>query len=67
MTALERAIKASGGTSAVAKKLGVSQPVVSNWIARKRVPAAWAISMEQIIGIPRYELRPDVFQKEVAA
>lgn len=40
------AIEKAGGVTALARLLGVSQPRVSNWIARKRVPEGWARVLE---------------------
>lgn len=56
--ALERAIGAAGGVRALARAVGVSQPAVSNW---KRVPADRVLSVEASTGIPRGELRPDLY------
>lgn len=56
--ALERAIGAAGGVRALARAVGVSQPAISNW---KRVPADRVLSVEASTGIPRGELRPDLY------
>lgn len=55
---LARAIEAAGGVRALARHLGVSQPAVSMW---KRVPADRVAEVEAVTGIPRAELRPDLF------
>jgi DNA-binding transcriptional regulator YdaS (Cro superfamily) len=55
---LERAIKAAGGTAALAKAVGVTSQAVSQW---KRVPASKVLRVEERTGVSRYELRPDVF------
>lgn len=65
MTAIKRAIKAAGGLSALASKLKVEPQVVSNWRARRRVPADQCAAVEQATegAVTCYELRPDVFPK----
>ncbi len=55
---LEEAISAVGGISELARRLGISQPSVSNW---KRVPADRVLSVEAATGIARGILRPDLF------
>jgi TorA maturation chaperone TorD len=55
---LEEAISAVGGISELARRLGISQPSVSNW---KRVPADRVLSVEAATGVARGILRPDLF------
>lgn len=55
---LQEAIRAVGGISALARKLGVSQPSVSIWT---RVPAERVIAVEAISAVPRGVLRPDLY------
>lgn len=62
MDPIALAIKAAGGPSAVAAKLGLKHPsVVTNWRDRKQVPAEHVRDLERISGISRHVLRPDVF------
>jgi TorA maturation chaperone TorD len=60
---LDEAIRAAGGVSALARRLGVAQPSVSNW---DRVPAERVASVEQATGIDRTRLRPDLFATDEA-
>lgn len=46
------------GPSTLADLLGVSKQAVHQW---RKVPVARAKEIEQITGIPREELRPDIF------
>lgn len=62
--ALDKAIGAAGGVRALARAVGVSQPAISNW---KRVPADRVLSIEALTGVPRGELRPDLYPGENAA
>jgi TorA maturation chaperone TorD len=56
---LEQAIDAAGGVGALARKIGISQPSLSNWT---RVPAERVIAVEEITGIDRAILRPDLYR-----
>ena len=55
---LEEAIRAVGGVGALAQKIGISQPSVSNW---SRVPAERVVSVEAATGVARAVLRPDLY------
>jgi len=55
---LEEAIRAAGGVSELARRIGISQPSVSNW---DRVPAERVIAVESATNIPRTVLRPDLY------
>jgi TorA maturation chaperone TorD len=55
---LNQAIRAAGGVSELARRLGISQPSVSNW---ERVPAERVASVAEATGLDRAELRPDLF------
>jgi TorA maturation chaperone TorD len=55
---LQKAINAVGGVAALARRIGIAQPSVSNWT---KVPADRLATIEQATGIPRAELRPDLF------
>lgn len=55
---LQVAIAATGGISALARSLGLTQPTVSTW---KRVPAHRVIQVEAVSGISRRILRPDLY------
>jgi TorA maturation chaperone TorD/DNA-binding transcriptional regulator YdaS (Cro superfamily) len=55
---LQQAIDAAGGVSELARRLGISQPSVSNW---DRIPAERVLSVEAATGVARARLRPDLF------
>lgn len=61
---LEAAIRAAGGISELARRIGISQPSVSNW---ERVPAERVLTVEAATGIERGVLRPDLFADSVHA
>jgi TorA maturation chaperone TorD len=55
---IEKAIRAAGGLSVLARRLGIAQPSVSKWA---RVPAERVIAVEAVTGVPRTVLRPDLY------
>jgi TorA maturation chaperone TorD len=55
---LEAAIDAAGGVSELARRLGISQPSVSNWT---RIPSERVLSVEAVTNVPRTVLRPDLY------
>jgi DNA-binding transcriptional regulator YdaS (Cro superfamily) len=56
--ALTRAIKMAGGYRALARAAGVSHQSVMKW---KRVPPGRVLAVEELTGIPRHVLRPDIY------
>jgi TorA maturation chaperone TorD len=61
---LDRAIEAAGGIRALARLLGISQPAISAW---KRVPSDRVVAVEAATGVPRQQLRPDLYAAQEAA
>jgi len=57
---LDRAIDAAGGVAQLARKIGIAQPSVSNW---NRVPVGRVIAVETATGVPRQQLRPDLYSE----
>jgi TorA maturation chaperone TorD len=55
---LRAAIEAAGGVSELARRVGISQPSVSNW---DKVPAERVLAVESATGVPRVQLRPDLY------
>jgi TorA maturation chaperone TorD len=55
---LDEAIRVAGGVGALARKIGISQPSVSNWA---RIPAERVLSVEAATGVSRAILRPDLY------
>jgi TorA maturation chaperone TorD len=56
---LSEAIQAVGGVSELARRIGISQPSVSNW---DKVPAERVLAVEAATGIERMRLRPDLYR-----
>src|SRR3954469_15086458 len=57
---LDQAITAAGGVGALARKIGIAQPSVSNW---SRVPADRVLMIEAVTGVSRELLRPDLYDE----
>lgn len=68
--ALDRAIEICGGQTKLAarlstKQLTVRQANISTWRNRdKKVPANMVLKIEAVTGVPRHELRPDIYPPE---
>jgi TorA maturation chaperone TorD len=58
---LEEAIRAVGGVTELARRIGISQPSVSNWT---RVPAERVLAVEIASGVTRAILRPDLYAED---
>jgi TorA maturation chaperone TorD len=55
---LGEAIRAVGGVTELARRIGISQPSVSNW---SRIPADRVVAVEAATGVARAMLRPDLY------
>lgn len=58
---VDRAAKAVGSKSELARRLGVAVQSIQQW---SRIPAERVSDVERVTGIPRHELRPDLYPKE---
>lgn len=67
-TAIQRAIKAAGGQTALARVLEVTPQAVQQW-GKTVAPPERCIAIEKAIdgAVTRYELRPDIFGSLEAA
>lgn len=61
--ALKRACDLAGGQKPLADKIGTTQSQVWYWLERskKGVPGEFVIAIERATGVPRHELRPDLY------
>jgi TorA maturation chaperone TorD len=55
---IDQAVRAAGSVSELARRLGISQPSVSNW---SKVPAERVLAVEAATGVDRSLLRPDLY------
>lgn len=61
---VQKAIKKAGGIVALGRALGITHNAIYSW---KRIPSERVREVEAITGIPRHELRPDLYGEETAA
>ena len=61
LEALTEAKKIAGSGAALARMLDVSPQAVTNWTARREVPAKQAKRIEELTGVGRERLAPAVF------
>lgn len=54
-------IEAAGGVTKFARQLGVPVATVSSWGLRNQIPVRRVIDVERVTGIPRHQLRPDIY------
>lgn len=64
MEALEKACKAVGNKKKMAEILEVGNSAISAWLSRGRIPAGYILKIEKASGVPRHELRPDLYPVE---
>jgi DNA-binding transcriptional regulator YdaS (Cro superfamily) len=67
--ALKRACDLAGGQTQLADRIGTTQSQVWYWLFRskKGARAEFVLSIERETGIPRHELRPDLYPPEQAS
>jgi DNA-binding transcriptional regulator YdaS (Cro superfamily) len=59
---VDKLIEDMGGATKAAAALGISNPsVILNWRKRKQVPADRVLKVEEVSGVSRHQLRPDIF------
>lgn len=59
---VDKLIEDLGGPTKAALALGISNPsVILNWRKRKQVPADRVLKLEELTGVSRHQLRPDIF------
>ena len=61
--AMQQIVRGLGGPTLVARKMGVSRQAVQNWIVGGFSPAITkrVLRAENILGVPRENLVPDLF------
>jgi DNA-binding transcriptional regulator YdaS (Cro superfamily) len=66
LAALEKAVKVVGSGAELARKLGKDKTIVGTWFQRGQVSHTAVLDVEEITGVPCYELRPDLYRKPEA-
>ena len=59
MNAIASAISKAGGSTKLARALGLTRQAVEQWKGRV-VPPEHVLAIEKLTGVTRYELRPDI-------
>lgn len=59
-------IEQSGGVTKFARELGVPVATVSSWGLRNQIPVKRVIDVERLTGVPRHDLRPDIYPPQAA-
>lgn len=61
-TPLEKALAAvDNNASELARRLGITVQSIQQW---RRIPAERVVAVERVTGVPRHELRPDLFERQ---
>ena len=55
---------AAGGVTKIANQLGISYQAVQQW-GKKGVPANRVLKLEELSGVSRTKIRPDLYPSEV--
>lgn len=61
MNSLDDALKAAGGVTALASKLGITSQAVSQWKTNGYVPAPRVLDVERVSGVHRHYLNPKLY------
>lgn len=56
--AVEKAIDAAGSAVKLGRALGITSQAIGQW---KKIPAERVVEIERVTGVPRQELRPDLY------
>ena len=64
LSAIARALGTRGIQTQLARELGIRQSAVSQWLARESIPARYVVRVEQLTGVSRYDLKPEVFVRD---
>ena len=64
-TGLALAVQKAGSQTAFAKLIGKRQSTIHHWLkGKKDLPAELVFFVEDKLGLPRHDLRPDLFPRE---
>jgi DNA-binding transcriptional regulator YdaS (Cro superfamily) len=58
--AVDEAVKALGSLKRVAERLGITPQAIHQW-PEAGPPAKHVLALEEMSGVPRYEIRPDIY------
>lgn len=61
---IKEAIRIMGSQKALAKKCGVKQPTIYKWLKKGLVPPKKVLLVENIVGISRTLLNPEIYPSD---
>lgn len=63
--ALQRIVDAAGSQHKLSRALGVSSTAVWKWVqGAKPLPVEYVLKAEQLYGVSRHDLRPDIYPRD---
>lgn len=60
LSPIEKALRLVGKTQ-MARELGLTRAAVYSWARKNKIPAHHVLKVEQLSGVSRYELAPEVY------
>lgn len=66
-SSIEKACEAVGGKGKLAGLIKVTPQAVSHWVAAGKIPAERVLEVERVSGVPRSQLRPDIYPADISA
>lgn len=60
LSPIEKALRLVGKTQ-MAKELGLTRAAVYSWTRKNKIPARHVLKIEQLSGISRYDLAPEIY------
>lgn len=60
-SALEEAIRIAGSANEISRRLRIPKTTISSWRKKGRCSPEKAIAIEDLTGVSRHRLRPDIF------
>lgn len=64
LMAIKNAIANVGTQLSLATKCGVRQQTICRWLRNGHVPAERVLKVEEVSGVSRHDLRPDLYPRE---
>jgi DNA-binding transcriptional regulator YdaS (Cro superfamily) len=58
---VQQAADRVGSMSELARRLGIKHPALYKW---KQVPASRVLRLEEISGVSRHDIRPDIYPRD---
>lgn len=65
-TNLKVKLEERGVRAAIARHFDISQQAVDQWLYNGSIPAERVLGVEAVTGIPRHDIRPDLYPMEAA-